>query len=302
MNVEPERIRSLNDARRVKKRPTSSIGARSNRRAESNHALAHAAHLANENSLPLLVYEGLTCAYPAANDRLHTFILEAVPERAKALKRLGAGHFFYLRAERTDPDDLLYKLAAKARCVVTDDFPSSSPRVYNSRVPAKIGIPYIAVDSSCIVPMSRHEKRAYGAYTIRPKMHRELPAYLKPVAPIHVKHRWRDDLLPETLKSRRTEITASAIPSLSPPARSTTPSSPPPPSPAARIRRANTSTSSSNSGSVAMRKRATSPQATPPASSALTCTSATSPRSKLPSLSVSTPKSTACSPTNFSKS
>ena len=31
--------------------------------------------------------------------------------------------------------------------------------------------------------MSRHEKRAYGAYTIRPKITRELPAYLAARAP-----------------------------------------------------------------------------------------------------------------------
>jgi deoxyribodipyrimidine photo-lyase len=212
--LQPERIRSLNDAPPREKASYVLYWCQSNRRAESNHALAHAAHLANESGLPLLVYEGLTCEYPDANDRLHTFILEAVPQRAKALRHLGAGHFFYLRAKKQDPDDLLYKLAAKARCLVTDDFPVFIPALYNSRVPAKIGIPYLAVDSSCIVPMNKHEKRAYGAYTIRPKMHRELPAYLEPVGAIHLKHPWRDDLLPAHVKSHRTEITASAIPSL----------------------------------------------------------------------------------------
>jgi deoxyribodipyrimidine photo-lyase len=212
MNVQPERIRSLNEAPFREKASYVLYWCQSSRRAESNHALAHAADLANESGLALLVYEGLTCSYPNANDRLHTFILDAVPERAKSLKRVGAGHFFYLRGKKKDPDDLLYKLAAKARCVVTDDFPVFIPALYNSRVPAKIGIPYLAVDSSCIVPMNKHEKRAYGAYTIRPKMHRELPGYLKPLSPIQLKHLWRDDLIPETLRSHRTEITASEIP------------------------------------------------------------------------------------------
>jgi len=43
---------------------------------------------------------------------------------------------------------LLYTLAAKARCVVTDDYPVFIVAAHNSRVPARIGIPYIAVDSS----------------------------------------------------------------------------------------------------------------------------------------------------------
>ncbi len=32
----------------------------------------------------MLFYEGVTCSYPHANDRLHTFILEGVPETAAA--------------------------------------------------------------------------------------------------------------------------------------------------------------------------------------------------------------------------
>lgn len=165
-----------------------------NRRVESNHALAHAARLANGSRLPLLVYEGLTFDYPSANDRLHAFVLAGVTETAKRLKRLGAGYVFCLRRHAGDPNDTLYRLAAKARCVVTDDYPVFLPARHNASVPAKIGIPYIAVDASCIVPMSIHEKRAYGAYTIRPKIRRELPAYLKPVPPVKIDRRWHGEL------------------------------------------------------------------------------------------------------------
>src|SRR5689334_4952389 len=72
-----ERVRRLNDA---PLQPANYIlyWAQMNRRADSNHALAYAAGLANEARLPLLVYEGLTCSYPHANDRFHTFVLEGV--------------------------------------------------------------------------------------------------------------------------------------------------------------------------------------------------------------------------------
>jgi deoxyribodipyrimidine photo-lyase len=172
-----------------------------NRRVESNHALAHAADLANERGLPLLVYEGLTYNYPAANDRLHRFILEGVPGMAKDLKRIGAGHLFYLRKRESDPNDVLYRLAARAMCVVTDDYPVFVPALHNSSVPDKIGVAYVAVDSSCIVPMSRHDKRAYGAYTIRPKIRRELPVWLKPLAAVRLKRRWRADSIPRGLRA-----------------------------------------------------------------------------------------------------
>lgn len=213
MSPDP-RIRPLNDSPLRPNARYVLYWSQVNRRVAFNHALAHAADLANRHNLPLLVYEGITCTYTAANDRIHTFMLEAVPEVAASLRGLHAGYFFYLRARKESPNDLLYRLAEHALCVVTDDYPAFIAAAHNHSVPGKIGVAYIAVDSSCIVPMSVHEKRAYGAYTIRPKIHRELPNYLKPVAPLRLKHKWNDDLLPATARNVRTEVTPSNIPAL----------------------------------------------------------------------------------------
>jgi deoxyribodipyrimidine photo-lyase len=161
--------------------------AQMNRRVHSNHALAYAAGRANELGLPLLFYEGLTCTYPHANDRLHTFLLEGVPDTAKQLAKIGVGYVFYPRQKRLDSNDILYRLASKAALVVTDDYPTFIAATHNARVPAKIDCPYYAVDSSCVVPMSRMDKREYAAYTIRPKITRMLPEYLKPVEMPRVK-------------------------------------------------------------------------------------------------------------------
>lgn len=154
--------------------------AQMNRRVEANHALAYAVQLGNESGLPVLFYEGLTCSYPYANDRMHTFLLEAVPETARRARKLGIGYCFYLRRRPSDPDDVLYTLAEDAAALVTDDYPTFVARQHNASVPGKIGIPYYVVDSSCVVPMTQLPKREYGAYTIRPKIHRLLPRYLKP--------------------------------------------------------------------------------------------------------------------------
>ena len=212
--LEPERVRTLNDLPARDHAQYVLYWSQMNRRVESNQALAYAAQIANENHLPLLVYEGLTCTYPHANDRLHTFMLEAVPGTAKDLKRINAGYFFYLRATRSQPNDVLYRLAERARCVVTDDYPTFIAAAHNSRVPGKIGVQYLAVDASCIIPMSRHEKRAYGAYTIRPKITRELPQYLKPVEQVRIKRAWNDTLLPPGLAALRTTVTVRNIPQL----------------------------------------------------------------------------------------
>ena len=185
-----------------------------NRRVDWNHGFAFASQLANEHGLPLLVYEGLTCTYPHANDRLHRFVLEAVPGTAAELKRARAGYFFYLRATRQHANDVLYRLAAKALCVVTDDYPVFIAATHNSSVPERIGVAYYAVDSSCVVPMSRHEKRAYGAYTIRPKIKRELPTWMKPLDPVNLRRPWNDQLLPADLRELRTNVTAENLPGL----------------------------------------------------------------------------------------
>ncbi len=162
-----------------------------NRRVESNHALAFAVELANNHKIPVLVYEGVTCSYPFANDRLHTFLLEGVPDTEEALHALGIGYVFYLRRRKSDRNDTFYELAKDAGAVVTDDYPAFIARWHNASVPAKLNIPYYAVDSSCVVPMCRLEKREWAAYTIRPKIHKLLPAYLKPVGPLQPNHKFR---------------------------------------------------------------------------------------------------------------
>jgi deoxyribodipyrimidine photo-lyase len=180
-----------------------------NRRAESNHALLFAAELANERDLPLLVYEGLTYQYPLANDRLHTFVLEGVPHMADAVRNAGAGYCFYLHRNATDRNDVLYQLARRAAAVVTDDFPTFLTRKHNESVSRKIDCPYFQVDSSCIVPMRTIEKKQYAAYTIRPRIHKALPKYLAPAAPLRLRRRFGLPVSPF-----HTEVTPESIPAL----------------------------------------------------------------------------------------
>src|SRR5262249_4831573 len=103
---------------------------------------------------------------------------------------LGAGYCFYLRRRPSDANDVLYRLAAKAAAVVTDDYPTFVAAQHNSSVPGKIGGAYSAVDSTCIVPMNRHEKREYAAYTMRTRIRRVLNDYLNPPPDVKLKRRW----------------------------------------------------------------------------------------------------------------
>ena len=186
--------------------------AQMNRRVDSNHALAYAAEMANAAGLPVLYYEGLTCSYPYASDRFHSFILEGVPDTASRLRELGIGYVFHLRRKRSDPDDAFYRLAKDAAAIVTDDYPTFIARSNNGRVPGKLKIPYYAVDSSCIVPMRQFKKREYAAYTIRPKIRKLLAQYLTPAPAIVVSRKFRgkpDGLHTRVTRSNISELVAS---------------------------------------------------------------------------------------------
>ncbi|MDQ2844744.1 MAG: deoxyribodipyrimidine photo-lyase [Acidobacteriota bacterium] len=190
MPVESERISKLNARDDRREAEYVLYWCQMNRRVDVNHALLYAVELANKYNLPVLFYEGLTCTYEYANDRLHTFILEAVPETARRLKKAGIGYVFYLRRTKASRNDVLYELARKAAAVVTDDYPTFIARTHNTRVPAKLNVAYYAVDSSCVVPMSQISTRQYGAYTIRPKIKKLLPNYLKEPTELRVKRRY----------------------------------------------------------------------------------------------------------------
>jgi deoxyribodipyrimidine photo-lyase len=177
-----------------------------NRRAQANHALEFAASEANRLDLPLLVYEAITCDYPFANDRLHTFLLEGVPDTARELKKRGIGYVFYLRKRARDANDVFYRLAEHAALAVTDDYPAFITRRHNQSVPAKVDLPYYAVDSSCLVPMSCIGKRQYAAYTIRPRIHRLLAEHMRPVERVQVKRKWRASIPEWHLDVRREDI------------------------------------------------------------------------------------------------
>src|ERR1035441_5918474 len=110
---------------------------------------------------------------------------------------LGAGYIFQLPRRKTTSDARLRVVIGGAASVVTDDCLRSTPR---------IDVQLHAVDSSCIVPMSRIPERSYAAYSIRPKIHRLLPEFLRPVPAVEMRVPCR-----ETFGDLHTEVTAANL-------------------------------------------------------------------------------------------
>ena len=159
------------------------------KRTSHNHAWNFAIQMANDRGLPLVVYEGLKYNYPLANDRLHTFILEGVPEKIDEFARLGIRYNFYLQRRAGDPKNAVRRLAKNAALLVTDDFPCFIMPEHNRRIAAGVNIPVFAADSNGMIPLSAFSKEEYAARTIRPKIRKLLPACLEPIVTPRLKNK-----------------------------------------------------------------------------------------------------------------
>ena len=149
------------------------------KRVSDNEALNFAIQQANERDLPLVVYEGLKFYYPWANDRIHTFILQGVEQKRAEFERLGIRYLFYLQRNERDPRNTVSRLAADAALLVTDDYPCFIIPEHNRSIVEQVEIPVFAVDSNGVIPLSCYTKEEFAAYTIRPKIRKLLPEYLK---------------------------------------------------------------------------------------------------------------------------
>jgi deoxyribodipyrimidine photo-lyase len=179
--VAPERIRRLNDCSERSGAEFVLYWIQMYHRAEQNWALTAAIEAANRLGVPLVVYHGLGCTYPHANDRIHRFILEGVAELKERFARRGILYRFYLRRRASDPNDVLYCLARRAALIVTDDFPAFFIPEQTARVAGKLDVALWAVDGNGIVPLAAIPGEQYGAYTLRPKIRRLLPQHFQPV-------------------------------------------------------------------------------------------------------------------------
>jgi deoxyribodipyrimidine photo-lyase len=152
------------------------------RRADDNAALAFAVERANELGVPCLVYEALRPDYPHASDRLHRFVLEGARDTAARLAARGIAHTFFLPATPDDARGVVAKLAARARLVVSDDFPTFVVRAHNAKLAARAPCAFFVVDDCAVMPMALMTGPEAGARTLRPKVTRALDAWLRPIA------------------------------------------------------------------------------------------------------------------------
>ncbi|MBN1844428.1 MAG: deoxyribodipyrimidine photo-lyase [Sedimentisphaerales bacterium] len=175
--IQPERIQRLN-------RHDDRDGAyvlywmQSAQRAEYNHALEYAIGQANRCARPLLVFFGLTDDYPGANERHYTFMLEGLREVQLDLAKRGIA----FAVQHVPPDEGAARLARRACRLITDEGYTEIQRRWRRRVARTIDCPLIQVETNVVVPVATVSNREeYAAATIRPKIHRHLEAFCRPL-------------------------------------------------------------------------------------------------------------------------
>lgn len=173
--VHPDRIRSLTPDGIEPGRGTYVLyWMQRAQRAERNDALEHAARLANEHDVPLVVGFGLTADYPEATRRHYRFMLEGLSQTAAALQRRHIG----VAVRLGDPPGVIEELARGAVLVVTDRAYERHLVEWRSSVARSVGVPLIQVEADVVVPVDvASDHHEYAARTIRKKLTSRIEEY-----------------------------------------------------------------------------------------------------------------------------
>lgn len=153
-------------------------------RTEFNHALEYAAMRANELGKPLVVFFGISNHYPLAGERHYVFMLEGLKEVRNSL--LNRGIKFVVR--NGSPEMEIKEAAANACLVVTDRGYTRIQRYWRKLAAESVGCMMVQVESDVIIPIETvSPKEEYSAATIRGKIHKLLPDYLRPWRSVSLK-------------------------------------------------------------------------------------------------------------------
>jgi deoxyribodipyrimidine photo-lyase len=161
-------------------------------RAEDNWALLHAQDLAVARDRPLVVAFCLAPAFLGAAVRQYAFMLKGLRGTVEALRDSNLG----FRLLRGDPGEEVASLAAgvDALHIVTDADPLKVKGAWREALLAATDRPVTLVDAHNVVPVwAASDKREWAAYTIRPRIHRQLPRFLTELPPLlEHPHSWDD--------------------------------------------------------------------------------------------------------------
>jgi deoxyribodipyrimidine photo-lyase len=157
-------------------------------RAADNPALDVAIHAANALNLPVVVFFGLTPAYPHANRRHYAFLADGLPGIERDLRARLVG--FVVR-RHPDHDVARFCHDVRAALVVGDENPLREPEQWRRDAAGRFRVPFWTVDADVIVPTALLAKEQYAARTMRPRIRPLIPRFLEDTGEPRVRVAWR---------------------------------------------------------------------------------------------------------------
>lgn len=173
-------------------------------RGRDNPALNLAIELGNSWRKPVVSAFGLTADYPSAQRRHYRFLVDGLPEIRDALDARGV--VFVVRLGH--PHDVIPRLAQELRpCVVVgDENPLRIGTLWRDKVAKRLPVPLVLVDADVVVPSALFPKEEFAARTLRPKIHKVLEQYMRPIANPRARFGWTEanppkgeDIKPDSL-------------------------------------------------------------------------------------------------------
>ncbi len=141
-----------------------------------NGALQVAIREANRHNLPVVVYFGLSSEYPSANGRNLRFLLEGMDEVRQSLEEMGIRLVLTLHL----PPNGAVDLSRRAALMVVDRAYQRIATTWVQQAVRAVRCASLCVEDNVIVPVqTASPKEEYSAATLRPKIHKKLPRFLK---------------------------------------------------------------------------------------------------------------------------
>lgn len=156
-------------------------------RLQANWALLHARDLARARKVPLIIAYNLVTGFLGGGLRQWSFKLGALRQLCADARKLGIPFLVLLDETGEQSPDLLTQLVDErgVGTVITDFSPLHIQRRWKEMLSKSLPCPLIEVDAHNIVPVTiASPKLEFAAYTIRPKIHRLLGAYLDSFTPL----------------------------------------------------------------------------------------------------------------------
>lgn len=148
-------------------------------RVDDNWALLYAQKMSLSSHAPLIVLFCLVPRFLDATARQYLFMLKGLKEVEQKLTALGIT--FFLLTGSPEKEIPAFVKDYDVSYLVTDFNPLRIKQTWKKKTAEKIMVPFTEVDAHNIVPCwIASQKQEYGAYTLRPKIHRLLPEFLTP--------------------------------------------------------------------------------------------------------------------------